>query len=217
MGADPTPSKSPSAPSANKVYTSDDITTMTKEKKCLCGRCGHTLDKCGVPHHAGFCIVLDKTKAQEHWNEVRPPRNKSGGGKGGSAAAASPAPASAATPPSSVGGASHASGTMFAALDSDDDIGLDQDSGVSSYARAASGHKVKSAFAPYLPSLVDSCIASSSHVALSVASPPSRSVLIADSGATDHMWPHFEPSPHTHLSPPNMSPWPTTPMLQWLA
>lgn len=88
--ADPTPSKSPSP---NKVYSSDDITTMTKEKKCLCGRSGHTLDKCGVIHHAGYCVVLDKAKAQEHWNEVRPPRTKSGGGKGGSAAAASPAPA----------------------------------------------------------------------------------------------------------------------------
>jgi hypothetical protein len=195
-----TPSSSKSS-SSTTIYSSDDIITMSKEKRCLCGRSGHTLDTCGVIHHSGYYVLHDKAKAQEHWLEVRP-QNNARGGRNRSASAATPAPASAATlPPSgtsvggtaSVGGAAHASGNIFAAFESDDEDGLDQDVGAPSYANAVSGSKVKSVVPPYVPSSLDSCIGYSSHVASSsVASKPSRSVLIADSGATDHMWPNYE-------------------------
>ena len=74
-----------------------------------------------------------------------------------------------------------------------DEDGLDQDTGLGvSYAGAVTGNKAKSSVAPYLPSVHDTCIGTTSHVVSAVTSSSPRSVLIADSGATDHMWPDYE-------------------------
>ena len=100
--------------------------------------------------------------------------------------------------PGSVGGAAHASTNQWAAFDSDDDVddGFQQDIGASlhsaSAATAGRSGKAKSTSALYFPPSDHTCIGYSSHVASSVASTPPTSVLIADSGATDHMWPHYE-------------------------
>ena len=96
-------------------------------------------------------------------------------------------------PQDSVGGAAHPTLNPYASLESDDnmDCGLQLDFGATSYS-AAAACKAKSPSSLYFPSVHDSCIGSSSHIASSVASSPPPSVLIADSGATDHMWPHYE-------------------------
>ena len=119
------------------------------------------------------------------------------------AASATPTPTSS-TPPSTtlsstVGGAAHVSTNPFAALDSEDEDAFDQDVGVS-YASIV-GNSTKAPSSLYLtqPSATVSseCIGSSSHVPATCNDSSSNaaashalrsSVLIADSGATDHMW-----------------------------
>ena len=79
-------------------------------------------------------------------------------------------------------------------MDSDDNdmgSGLQQNVGASLYLAVVAG-KAKSNSSLYFPSPSDTCIGSSSHVSSSVAITQPTSVLIADSGATDHMWPHYE-------------------------
>lgn len=106
----------------------------------------------------------------------------------------------------SVGGTAHTSTNQFAAFDSDDNEAMDgfeRDmgspsllaAGSPSYLAAAAaslGHKAKSASTLYSLDSSAACIGFSSHVASSVASALPTFVLIADSGATDHMWPHYD-------------------------
>ncbi len=112
------------------------------------------------------------------------------------AAAATASPPVPAPPSAAAGAASHVSNNPYAALESDDEDGFCQDVGLS-YVSVAGNAKSASALysvAPFTPNSTQShssCLGSSLHVASlpfsnasSVATP---SVVIADSGATDHM------------------------------
>jgi len=104
--------------------------------------------------------------------------------------AASPPPTSSSTP---VGGAAHASTYQYVALESDVDSGEWRDVGRGTLCALAVARNSNNSTTlyptvcpPYAPSV---CIGSSSHVAASQVT--LSSVVIADSGATDHMWPHY--------------------------
>jgi hypothetical protein len=192
-----TPAPSATTPSGKCKLNADDIKKVHKAGNRTCGRNGHTIDKCSQYMHAGFLIEFAPDKAQAKWDAGAPTgkRSKHSGTPNPDSGAA----ASSTGAPGSVGGAAHASTNMYAPLDSDDDVdcGFNQDVGATSYSsavavRLAVSGKAKSNSSLYLPPSSHTCIGYSSHVASSVASTPPTSVLIADSGATDHMWPHYE-------------------------
>ncbi len=89
-----------------------------------------------------------------------------------------------------MGGAAHTSANQFAALDSDDDDSpFDRDVG-QSYVSAVMAAKTKpttSLYVPLPPPSTSLCLGLSSHVA-STFDALCSSFVIADSGATDHMW-----------------------------
>ena len=193
LPASDTPAK-PTASSSSPDLTTELITARVKEGRCVCSRRKHKLPDCLQFLKAGFVITSDPAKAKERLAEVESKHKKL---KASASAAAPPPPTTPSGDTSApTGTASHVTTTpnRFAALDSDDDEdGFDQDVGVS-YATVAG--KAKSASALYLTasSLLShsTCVGSSSHVAVlpvgSASNVTTPSVVIADSGATDHMW-----------------------------
>lgn len=196
----------------------EDLRQLAADGSCVCGRDFHTVDKCSQFMGAGYVVELNEVKAKEKWERVgsnggksggKKPRTKRGNGGGGTAGGSSSTSASSVTSPapvpapaSSVGSASRASANQFAAFESDDDMErVEQDMGSSSFAGAVAGTKAKSTFSLYLPSSPPPsspshtvCIGSPSHASTSTAASASSitaSVLIANSGATDHMWPDY--------------------------
>ena len=198
----------PAAPSASgtspspSVVTSDQITRKAAAGVCMCNSNKHKFEHCHQYMIAGYVIEYDPAKAKEKWNATSSSSPKKKKAKNQSAsestsASVSSQPASSGSAP--VGGAAHASANWYVALDSDDsDEGdMARDMGVVAlYASAA--RKSNSTSALYPPDSSTShhplgmnsvCIGTSSHVAASHAT--LSSVVIADSGATDHMWPDY--------------------------
>jgi len=177
---------------------------MATDGECLCHRFGHKFEDCDQFLQAGYCIEYNPTKAKEKRQAASGSKKKSKKKSHGQVPESTPASGAAASstpaasppqPPSStpVGGAAHASTNQYAALESDDESGEWRDVGSgTSYASAVARNSNTSTTLyptvcpPYAPSV---CIGSSSHVAASQVTP--SSVVIADSGATDHMWPHY--------------------------
>jgi hypothetical protein len=91
-----------------------------------------------------------------------------------------------------VGGAAHASNNPYAGLDSDgsDEEDLTRDVGVGALSFASAVRK-SNAFSSLYSCASSINIGRSSHVAASSLATCPSSVVVADSGATDHMWPDY--------------------------
>lgn len=196
-----TPTPPSSSPSS--VVNHEQLTKMRSSGICHCNRTDHKLEDCVQFMLAGYVIDYNPEKAKEK-KAAFSPKKKKGKKKSG---AESPATSASATTPSvpappapsgssSVGGAAHTSANRFAGFDSDDSDGddLSRDVGirVASYASAVCKSNSASALYPSASAnigVTSICIGTSSHVAASHAT--LSSVVIADSGATDHMWPDY--------------------------
>ncbi len=191
-----------STPSVNNAA---DIKKLHAAGKCSCGSSRHVLENCHAHRQAGFTITYKPppaAKSSTDGDGFTPARSCKRGQKTKSSdASASAAPASttgtetpstgsppvqAPTPLSTVSGAAHTSTNQFAALDSDDEGGFVQDDG-RSYASAVVS-KPNATSSLHIPSLPSVCFESSSSHVASASFGPRSSIVIADSGATDHMW-----------------------------
>ena len=204
------PGSSLAAPTPDRPLTTAEIKKRRKNGSCSCGSSDHVLENC--PNHklAGFIIKYDSSAADDPKPDAEgyiPARNRRRGGnkKKTPDSEASPAVAAVASPPppatappssstSTMGGAAHASANQFEALESDEESGFDRDVGVS-YAAVAAKSNANSFLYPPSCSATSAHIGSASHVAALCDRPASSashvqhsSLVIADSGATDHMW-----------------------------
>lgn len=198
---------------------SESLICERKEGNCCCGIKRHRVEKCHQFLKAGYVVVYDPEKAKEILAQTKPPKKKKKDGSSNASAAAVATPslgAAASTPSTTVGGAAHVSTNPFAPLDSDEDDDLfEQDVGAS-YASVVVGNSTKTTSALYIPVSINNpsqCIGRSSHVAALPVDHTSHtaafhstrsSVLIVDSGATDHMCTTTLLSLHTIPRLPNM-------------
>ena len=194
----PTPDKSPTKPhSASTTFLdTNHFLQLRTDRVCICHRTdGHLPEECGQLMGAGYVITHNPEKAaakrtasrqsKRHKKKSKPPADTNG---------TPPPTATPATPTPSapVGGAAHASGNQFAAFESDDsdDGDITRDFGVGALSFASAVRKSNASSTPYSHAS-NYFIGSSSHIATSSLATSLSSVVVADSGATDHMWPDY--------------------------